>query len=263
MATSTLHGIRSGHETVIDGAEYSVVLSTRAADIEAAQRLRYRVFSTEPGFASSMARVADGRDADRFDEHCDHLLVRHRASGEVVGCYRMLPPPGAIAAGGLYLATEFALGELDAIRPQTVEMGRACVAPEHRNGAVLALMWAGILAYAERRGLRYVVGAVSVPMAAPGLERGAVVRAACELVDARPPAPWRVEPYLPVSGIDDVPPAGRRALPPLLVGYLRMNAEVLGPPAYDAVFDVADLPTILDRERADVRYLARLRRAAA
>lgn len=261
MATSTLNRIGSGSETVIDGAEYSVVLTTRAADVDAAQRLRYRVFSCEPGFESSMARVADGRDADGFDEHCDHLLVRHRASG-VVGCYRMLPPPGAIAAGGLYLATEFALGELDAIRPQTVEMGRACVAPEHRNGAVLALMWAGILAYAERRGLRYVVGAVSVPMSAPGRERGAVVRAARELAD-RHPAPWRVEPYLPVGGLDDVPPAGRRALPPLLVGYLRMNAEVLGPPAYDAVFDVADLPTILDRERADVRYLARLRRAAA
>ena len=27
-----------------------------------------------------------------------HLLVREDTSGELVGCYRMLPPPGAIAA---------------------------------------------------------------------------------------------------------------------------------------------------------------------
>ena len=71
----------------------------------AAQRLRHDVFTSEPGFA--LAGAIDGRDADRFDEYCDHLLVREDNSGELVGCYRMLPPPGAIAAGGLYTATEF------------------------------------------------------------------------------------------------------------------------------------------------------------
>ena len=63
------------------------------------------MFTSEPGFA--LAGATDGRDADRFDEYCDHLLVREDNSGELVGCYRMLPPPGAIAAGGLYTATEF------------------------------------------------------------------------------------------------------------------------------------------------------------
>ena len=84
---------------------YTLLLSTDSALIDAAQRLRHDVFTSEPGFA--LTGAADGRDADRFDEYCDHLLVREDNSGELVGCYRMLPPPGAIAAGGLYTATEF------------------------------------------------------------------------------------------------------------------------------------------------------------
>jgi putative hemolysin len=75
---------------------YTLLLSTDSALIDAAQRLRHDVFTSEPGFA--LADAADGRDADRFDEYCDHLLVRADNSGELVGCYRMLPPSGAIAA---------------------------------------------------------------------------------------------------------------------------------------------------------------------
>src|SRR5262249_44417326 len=87
------------------GPHYSLLLSTDSSLIEAAQRLRYDVFTSPPGFA--LPAASDGRDVDRFDEHCDHLLVRDDDTGELVGCYRMLPPAGAIAAGGLYTATEF------------------------------------------------------------------------------------------------------------------------------------------------------------
>ena len=77
---------------------YSLLLSTDPAQVEAAQRLRYDVFSSEPGFA--LAGQRDGLDVDRFDEHCDHLLVREDNSGELVGCYRMLSPTGAMSPEG-------------------------------------------------------------------------------------------------------------------------------------------------------------------
>ena len=70
---------------------YSLLFSTDPAQVEAAQRLRYDVFSSEPGFA--LTGQGDGLDVDRFDEHCDHLLVREDDSGELVGCYRMLSLP--------------------------------------------------------------------------------------------------------------------------------------------------------------------------
>ncbi|MCV7279775.1 GNAT family N-acetyltransferase [Mycolicibacterium flavescens] len=247
---------------------YTLLLSGDASLIEAAQRLRHDVFTSEPGYA--LTGSPDGRDADRFDEHCDHLLVREDNSGELVGCYRMLPPPGAIAAGGLYMATEFDVRGLDPLRPGLVEMGRAVVRAEHRNGAVVLLMWAGILAYLDRSGYDYVTGCVSVPLQAPGdLTAGVQIRGVRDFVRRRHPAPnqYTVHPYRPVTvdgrGLDDIAPPARITVPPLMRGYLRLGAQVCGDPAHDPDFGVGDFPALLDKRRADIRYLRRLRSVGA
>ncbi len=251
-----------------DSPRYSLLLSTDAELIDAAQRLRHDVFTAEPGFA--LAGAIDGRDADRFDEYCDHLLVQDEDSGELVGCYRMLPPPGAIAAGGLYTATEFDVTGLDALRPSLVEMGRAVVRNDHRNGAVVLLMWAGILAYLDRCGYDYVTGCVSVPTAgtADG-PPGTQIRGVRDFVRRRHAAPqeFTVYPYRPVvldgKGLDEIDPPTRTSVPPLMRGYLRLGAQVCGEPAHDPDFGVGDFPALLDKRRADVRYLKRLRSVSA
>lgn len=238
------------------------MLTTDPSDIEAAQRLRQRVFSSEPGFAVDPGKELD---ADHFDEHCDHILVREDGTGSVVGCYRMLPPPGAIAAGGLYSATEFDITSLDPLRPNMVEMGRAVVRPDHRNGAVLLMMWAGILAYLDRCGYDYVTGCVSVPTHGAGAP-GEQIRGVRDLVRDRHAAEFAVYPYRPVvldgRCLDEIAPPARPVIPPLMRGYLRLGARVCGEPAHDPDFGVGDFPALLDKRRADVRYLTRLRSAA-
>jgi putative hemolysin len=249
---------------------YSMLLCTDADSIEAAQRLRHEVFTSEPGFALT-GSGADGRDADRFDEYCDHLLVRDDDTGELVGCYRMLPPPGAIAAGGLYTATEFDVAALDALRPSLVEMGRAVVREDHRNGAVVLLMWGGILAYLDRSGYDYVTGCVSVPIADPQGQYppGSVLRGVRDFVMRRhaAPAEHTVHPYRPVvvdgRALDDIEAPARVSVPALMRGYLRLGAQVCGEPAHDPDFGVGDFPALLDKRHADTRYLKRLRSAGA
>ena len=241
---------------------YTLLLSTDPTLVDDAQRLRHEVFTSEPGF--DLVGGLDGRDSDRFDEYCDHLLVREDQSGELVGCYRMLPPPGAIAAGGLYSATEFDVAELDPLRPSLVEMGRAVVRADHRNGGVVLLMWAGILAYLDRSGYDYVTGCVSVPVqGAPDETPGAQIRAVRDFVRTRHRSPFTVHPHRPVvldgKGLDDIVPPARATLPPLMRGYLRLGAEVCGDPAHDPDFGVGDFPALLDKRHADVRYLQRLR----
>ena len=160
------------------------------------------MFTSEPGFA--LPAASDGRDADRFDEYCDHLLVREDTTGELVGCYRMLPPAGAIEAGSLYTATEFDVQALDSLRPSLVEMGRAVVRADHRNGAVVLLMWAGILAYLDRCDYDYVTGCVSVPIHARS-------RAPARQPDPRR-ARLRLAPARRTGGVHGVPvpPGGAR-----------------------------------------------------
>ena len=63
--------------------------------------------------------------------------------------------------------------------------------------------------------------------------------------------------------LDDIEPPARVTVPPLMRGYLRLGAKVCGDPAYDPDFGVGDFPALLDKREADVRYLTRLRSAAA
>ncbi|OBJ63279.1 GNAT family N-acetyltransferase [Mycobacterium asiaticum] len=249
------------------GPHYSLLLSTDEALIEAAQRLRYDVFSSTPGFV--LPAAVDGRDADRFDEYCDHLLVRDDDTGELVGCYRMLPPSGAIAAGGLYTATEFDVRAFDTLRPSLVEMGRAAVREGHRNGAVVLLMWAGILAYLDRCDYEYVTGCVSVPIGgdSTGQAPGSQVRGVRDFVLNRHRADYRVHPRRPVridgKSLDEIPAPKRPEVPALLRGYLRLGAQVCGEPAHDPDFGVGDFCVLLAKHHANTRYLERLRSVAA
>jgi putative hemolysin len=259
------------------GPRYSLLLSTDATLVEAAQRLRFDVFTSTPGFTLPAGRQTgefgqrDGLDVDRFDEYCDHLLVRDDDTGELVGCYRMLAPAGAIAAGGLYTATEFDLRSFDPLRPSLVEMGRAVVREGHRNGGVVLLMWAGILAYLDRYGYDYVTGCVSVPIGddADGDVPGSQLRGVRDFILSRHAAPpqYQVRPHRPVlvdgKTIDDIAPPPRPSVPALMRGYLRLGAQVCGGPAHDPDFGVGDFCVLLDKRRADTRYLRRLRSVSA
>ncbi|MBW0011810.1 GNAT family N-acyltransferase [Mycobacterium sp.] len=262
-----------GAATSSAGPRYSLLLSTDPGLVEAAQRLRYDVFTSTPGFALPTAGT-EHLDTDRFDEYCDHLLVRDDDTGELVGCYRMLAPAGAIAAGGLYTETEFDVRAFDTLRPSLVEMGRAVVRDGHRNGGVVLLMWAGILAYLDRYGYDYVTGCVSVPIGdqTDGAEcdaPGSQLRGVRDFILSRHAAPpqYRVYPYRPVRvngvAIDDIPAPPRPSVPPLMRGYLRLGAQVCGEPAHDPDFGVGDFCILLDKRRADTRYLKRLRSVSA
>lgn len=183
----------------------------------------------------------------------------------------MLAPAGTIAAGGLYTETEFDLRAFDPLRASLVEMGRAVVRGGHRNGAVVLLMWAGILAYLDRYDYDYVTGCVSVPIGGESGDEapGSLLRGVRDVILSRHAAPsrYRVHPHRPVvvdgRALDDIPAPARSSVPALLRGYLRLGAQVCGGPAHDPAFGVGDFCVLLDKRRADTRYLRRLRSVSA
>jgi putative hemolysin len=231
-------------------SRYSLLLTTRDDEVRAAQKLRHDVFAGELG--AQLASAGTGLDVDRFDEYCDHLVVREDVTGEIVGTYRMLPPERAVAAGGYYSETEFDLSGFDGLRSSLVETGRSCVHPEHRNGAVVSLVWAGIARYLLLTGNSHLTGCASVPLA----DGGTLARGVWDTAQRRHMAPehLRVRPFHPWDA-DSAPAPDRAIIPPLLRGYLRLGAWVCGPPAHDPDFGVADLLILLPLERVDQRYL--------
>lgn len=247
-------------EAVASNPMFSTRLARGPREILEAQRLRYRVFGEEMG--ARLPHAALGVDRDRFDRWCDHLLVQEDATGRIVGTYRILPATRALAIGGFYCDTEFDTRRLQALGTRVIEVGRACIDPEFRTGAVLGMLWAGLARYIKTSAAKYVIGCASVPV---GDDDPTAAVAVCRrLLDAHAsPAAWRVTPYRPFPlGAADTAPERRTAVPPLLKGYLRMGATVCGAPAWDPDFRTADLLVLLSVEQMNARYAGRLFRAA-
>jgi putative hemolysin len=225
-----------------DGAAYRLRLATSADDVRSAQRLRYQVFNLElqEGLAQSHA---SGLDADPFDAVCDHLLVEHQSSGAVVGTYRMQTGPQAAAALGYYCAREFEFGVYESLRAEVLELGRACIASDHRNFSVLSLLWRGIASYAQERGARYLLGCSSLTSQSPpeAAQAFAVMQSSLAPVELRtvPCAEFRMHDEVARAG-------GSFHLPKLLSAYLALGAWVCGPPAIDREFRTIDFLTLLD-----------------
>ena len=136
-------------------AAYVLQFAANPSDIVEAQRLRYKVFAEEMG--ATLASGAGGHDIDEFDAHSEHLLIREAGTGRVVGCYRLLPPENARRIGRFCAEGEFDLARIPHLKDRTVEAGRSCVHWEHRNGAVIMLLWNGIAQYMRRYGYEYWV----------------------------------------------------------------------------------------------------------
>lgn len=240
------------HSPETGSTALEVVITRNPDEVEAAQRLRFRVFGVELG--ATLPNAADGLDSDTFDPLCDHLLVRDTSSGEVVGTYRVLPAERAVEAGGFYTATEFDLGRVPVL-PGLVEVGRACIDPRFRNGHVLALLWAGLASHLHERGYEHVMGCASLP------EDGAADACARLIRDHPAPSEWRVTPNRPLP-LDGADPTRRVPYPPLIRGYLRMGAVVCGAPAWDPAFRTADVVMVLPMSRMARRFAERFQRAA-
>ena len=230
---------------------FSTALAEDATTVLAAQRLRSRVFGTSGN--------GDDLDRDRFDAHCEHLIVRDTVADAVVGTYRILTGERARAAGGFYSETEFDLSRLRDLDARLVEVGRACVDPEYRSGAVIALLLAGLTRYLVRERYDYVFGCASIDVRDGSGAAAAVCR---DLLAAHlAPDAWRVRPHVPF--VPDREPSGDGAPPPPLIkAYLRLGAFVCGPPAHDAAFGTADLLMMLPIAAMTPRFRARLLRGA-
>jgi putative hemolysin len=213
-------------------------------EVREAQRLRYAVFCGEMG--ARMDTVLPGHDVDLFDDYCEHLLVRDRATQQVIGTYRVLTPAQAGRIGSSYSDTEFDLWRLRLMRERMVELGRSCVHPDHRQGGVILALWSALGGFMQRNRLDVMIGCASIPMLHNGVVSGNAAASVWRQVRAThlSAIEWQVTPRLPLP-VDLLDGSLEVEPPALIKGYLRLGAKVLGPPAWDPDFNTADLPMLV------------------
>ena len=235
---------------------FEVVWARTEEDVRAAQRLRYDIFAQEMGARLSVpAGSPPGHDIDLFDPYCEHLLVRLSSDqgepGEVIGTYRVLTPDSAKRIGGLYSETEFDLTRLRGLRTKMVELGRSCVHPDHRKGGAIMALWGALAEFMVRNQLDTMIGCASVSMCDGGHYAASLWHQLQQthMADAK----WQVQPRLPLP-VDELRQDLVVEPPPLIKGYLRCGARILGRPAWDPDFNTADLPMLMRIDDLPPRY---------
>jgi putative hemolysin len=254
-ATTTTDFISGGQipSTAVDAGHYRVSFARTRKEIEAIQRLRFEVFNLELGEGLDES-FETGRDADPFDGVCHHLLVTDLDTESIVGSYRMQTAEMARANRGFYSAGLFDLSGLpESVLASAMEVGRACVAREHRSTHVLFLLWKGLALYVAHNNVRYLFGCCSLTSQDP-FEGWAMMRY-LDKNDYLDPE-LRVDPAVGCHLPDADPSAQVVAavkVPILFRTYLRYGSKVCGPPAIDREFKTIDFLVALDVETLSPR----------
>ena len=197
---------------------YSARVATELADIQRAQQLRALAFG-----------LNRPRDADAFDEACQHILIETVDSGELVCCFRMLTLTGETISAS-YSAQFYELSNLAAFEGRMVEMGRFCLHPAFSDPDILRVAWGAMTRFVDENNVELLFGCSSFQ----GTETASYLDAFAVL-KARHLAPKKWLPRVKAPNVfkfaarltrkPDLKMAMRR-MPPLLKTYLLMGGWV-------------------------------------
>jgi len=264
-----------GDSTSFRAGTLEVRLVATAAELDAAQALRYRVFFEEMSARPAPEIAARRRDVDSFDAYCEHLIVidhQRAPSDAVVATYRLLRRDAAARHGGFYSSTEFDISPLIAWPGEILELGRSCVAADCRTGATMQLLWRGLAEYVYRHDVKIMFGCASLP----GTDPEALAAPLSYLHHhhlAPPNLRARALPHrfvdmnmLPAADIDAEAAmaafdarAVLAALPPLIKGYLRVGGLVGDGAVIDEQFNTTDVCIIVVTDRLTDKYFKHYR----
>ncbi len=248
-----------------------VRLAETEHEIEQAQRLRYAVFYEEMDAIPSPAMRETGRDFDKYDDVCDHLLVvdrdTHDEDGQplVVGTYRLTREQDAARVGGFYTASEYDLLPMISGLPKGtkyLELGRSCVLKSYRaRPGTMQLLWKGLMAYVARFDIDLMFGCASLP----GIDVDELAMPLSYLHHFHPmPEDIRVKARpelftdmnrLAADQIDQR--EALRTLPPLLKGYVRAGCLIGEGAVVDRQFSTTDVFIYFPLTGMDARYRSR------
>lgn len=231
---------------------YEARLARNPIETVSALRLRHEVFTVELG-SGPAGDERTGIEFDEFDFRCRHLIVIDRETGGTVGTYRLNTLETAGSVTGFYSANEFSIENLpDEMLEKGIEIGRACIAKEHRNTKVLYLLWKALVRFQEHSGKRFFFGCCSVFTRDHSVGVAAYRRLRSDgLVNDD----FAVEPKQNGLTFDETGPVlDQVELPALFNMYLRLGARVYGRPMVDAEFGTIDFFVVFDLRRMADKY---------
>jgi putative hemolysin len=259
----------AGAPSYVRQGSIEVRLARSFKEIKSAQKLRYQIFYEEMHAKPDWRMRVTKRDIDQYDVFCDHLLVldHDRPKGKhIVGTYRLLRQEVAMVHDGFYSSGEYDLSAMltDEFRQQLgegrqlLELGRSCVHKDYRANSTINMLWKGIAEYLKENNIAYMFGCASFE----GTDADQFKQALAYLYHNHlVPDDFKVRAldgqYVEMNTMDadeiDVRQA-RRALPPLIKGYLRIGCFIGDGAVVDHQFGTTDVFILLPVEKIAQRY---------
>ncbi len=236
------------------------------AELQAVQRLRFRVFYKEMKARPTPRMTELERDFDSFDDICEHLIVRDTTQdgdAAVVATMRLLRRSVLAPDCTFYTAGEFDISRLLAIDGELVELGRSCVDMNYRAGAAIQALFRGLGAYVVQHGISYMFGCASLHGTDPDslalpLSHMAYYLAAPDVLRPRALDHLYVDMKRLAPGSFDAA-EGLASLPPLIKGYARAGCRFGDGAVIDHQFNTTDVCVLLDVSVVEGRYGRRYR----
>ncbi|MGF1669817.1 MAG: GNAT family N-acetyltransferase [Balneolaceae bacterium] len=233
-------------EDIIKNNRYTVRFARDREEVTRALKLRFQVFNLELGEGLTESYLSE-MDLDKYDQQCHHLIVIENSTGNVIGTYRMQTTEEALKGEGFYTSEEFELSQFpESVLNDAVELGRACIAKEHRSGRVLYLLWRGMAAYVQVMKKRYLFGCCSITSQDPCL--GFAIQNYLIKQNYYHPDYFvdTKKEYKCVAANDKKMDDNDIELPQLFKLYLELGTLVCSPPALDSNFKTIDFLILLD-----------------
>lgn len=245
--------------------QFVLKLAQSTEEIEAAQRLRYKVFIQELAGDGDMVDHDAQLEKDRFDPVFDHLILfdtsrSGQLNDQAIGVYRLLRDDKAGEIGQFYSEDEYDLSVLKQSGRKLLELGRSCLHPDYRGGAAMYHLWNGLAEYVFEHEIEILFGVASFH----GTDVASLA-APLSLLHHRHLAPQdlRVRTQLAHFQTMDLIPeaqinrlAAMRDVPALIKAYLRLGGFV-GEGAYvDYDFNTVDVSLVMDTQRMNAKQKA-------
>lgn len=217
-------------------------LAEMPEDVARAQSLRHLCFLAARGLCRP-----GGRDEDRFDAACQHVLIETQG-GQLLACFRLLFLPGEKITDS-YSAQFYDLTALQDLPGQVMELGRFCIHPSAQDPDILRLAWAAITRAVDARGVSLMFGCTSFAGADPALHRPALAHLAREHLAPAALAPRRKGQVVDLPDTPVDPRAALAGMPPLLRTYLTMGGWVSDHAVIDPDLDTLHVFTAVEVAR--------------
>ncbi len=207
-------------------------------------QLRYDIFYNE---FSGKTNVL-GMDHDRYDKNADILIIVDLLTKKVIGTYRVICTE---FTKKFYSASEFEIGNFLKEPSVKVELSRACIHKDYRNGSAIRLLWRGVYQYLSVVKAEFLFGCSSIS----GMTASSILSLMSYLQKNNLTlSQWNIFPHAPYDKsahlLKDLRDIGSYNpldhIPPLFRAYLNAGAKFEAVPAYDEHFLCYDFFTVLD-----------------